>query len=268
MSQSSPTKPNPPVVILCGGRGTRLKEETEWRPKPMVSVGDRPILWHIMKLYACQGFTDFILCLGYKGDMIRDYFLNYDLKHSDIRIELGSQRVTELSNGHGEDGWSVTLVNTGEDTMTGGRLKRISRYLEGDEFCLTYGDGVADVDLNALVQCHREKQRWATVTAVRPSSRYGELSVQSGIADGFTEKPQTHEGWINGGFFILNRKVLNLIESDDIMFEREPMRQLVQMGELAVYQHEGFWQCMDTYRELELLNELWNSGAAPWKLWE
>jgi glucose-1-phosphate cytidylyltransferase len=256
-----------PVVILCGGRGTRLKEETEWRPKPMVSIGERPILWHIMKIYASHGFTNFILCLGYKGDMIRDYFLNYDFKNSDIRVELGSKRVTKLTNGHGEDNWSVTLVNTGEETMTGGRLKIASQYIQTEEFCFTYGDGVTNANIRELVNFHCQQKKWATVTAVRPSSRYGELAVRDGIAEAFTEKPQTHEGWINGGFFILNRKVLDLIENDETVFEREPLHQLVQMGELAVYQHDGFWQCMDTYREMELLNDLWNTKQAPWKVW-
>ena len=255
------------VVILCGGRGTRLKEETEWRPKPMVNIGSRPIIWHIMKLYATHGFKDFILCLGYKGDMIRDYFLNYDFKNSDIRLDLGSKKVTKLSNGHDENDWSVTLVDTGEETMTGGRLKNVGKYIEGNEFCLTYGDGVADVDLEALVDFHQKKGKLATVTAVRPSSRYGELLINNGIAEAFTEKPQTHEGWINGGFFVLNRKVLDFIKGDDTIWEQEPMQKLASTGELSAYQHEGFWQSMDTYREMELLNNLWNSGQAHWKTW-
>jgi len=268
MQKNDWTTSNCPVVILCGGRGTRLKEETEWRPKPMVAIGERPILWHIMKIYAHHGFKNFILCLGYKGEMIRDYFLNYDFKNSDIRVELGSKRVTKLTNGHTEDGWSVTLVDTGQETMTGGRIKIASKYIHTDEFCLTYGDGVANVDIEALVKFHYQKGKWATVTAVRPSSRYGELIVRDGIAEVFAEKPQTHEGWINGGFFVLNRKVLDLIEGEETPFEREPLQQLVQIGEMAVYNHDGFWQCMDTYREMELLNDLWNRKQAPWKAWE
>jgi glucose-1-phosphate cytidylyltransferase len=233
----------------------------------MVSIGDRPILWHIMKTYAHYGFTDFILCLGYKGEMIRDYFLNYDLKNTDIRVELGSKRITKLSDGHGEDGWSVTLVDTGQETLTGGRLKRASKYIQANTFFLTYGDGVADVNIRALLDTHEQQQRWATVTAVRPSSRYGELNLGDGVVEAFKEKPQTHEGWINGGFFALNRKVLDLLEGDRSSFEAEPLRQLTEMGQLAVYQHAGFWQCMDTYREMELLNELWRTGNAPWKVW-
>lgn len=256
-----------PVVILCGGRGTRLKEETEWRPKPMVTIGDRPILWHIMKIYAHYGFTNFILCLGYKGDLIRDYFLNYDLKQSDLRIELGSKRITTLSPSHDEAGWAVTLVDTGQETLTGGRLKIASRYIESDRFLLTYGDGVADVNLHQLQQVHDQTQRWATVTGVRPSSRYGELTIQDGIVESFNEKPQTHEGWINGGFFMMSRKVLDLLEGDRSSLEAELMGKLADLGQLSVYQHNGFWQCMDTYREMELLNELWKTGRAPWKVW-
>jgi glucose-1-phosphate cytidylyltransferase len=256
-----------PVVILCGGRGTRLKEETEWRPKPMVSIGDRPILWHIMKIYASWGFTNFILCLGYKGEQIKDYFLNYDLKQCDIRLDLGSKRIEKLSNGHGEANWTISLVNTGEDSATGGRLKIASKYIESDTFLFTYGDGVANVNLGELLNYHYQKQKWATVTAVRPSSRYGELAIADGIAEMFSEKPQTHKGWINGGFFVLNRKAIDLIEDAHTNWEHEPLQQLTQMGELAVYQHEGFWQCMDTYREMEMLNELWRNNQAPWKVW-
>jgi glucose-1-phosphate cytidylyltransferase len=256
-----------PVVILCGGRGTRLKEETEWRPKPMVSIGDRPILWHIMKIYAHYGFSDFILCLGYKGEIIRDYFLNYDLKNTDIRVELGSKRVTKLGRGHEEDGWSVTLVDTGQETLTGGRLKRASKYIQSDTFFLTYGDGVADINVADLLDTHRRNQCWATITAVRPSSRYGELTFEKGLVEVFEEKPQTHEGWINGGFFALSKKVLELVEGDSASFEGEPLRQLTTQGQLGVYQHDGFWQCMDTYREMEMLNELWRTGNAPWKMW-
>ncbi|MEA5468206.1 glucose-1-phosphate cytidylyltransferase [Spirulina sp. 06S082] len=256
-----------PVVILCGGRGTRLKEETEWRPKPMVSVGERPILWHIMKIYAAYGFKKFILCLGYKGDMIREYFLNYDLRNSDICVDLGSKNITKLSNDHDESDWSVSLVDTGQETMTGGRLKIAARYLSGDTFCLTYGDGVANVDLGTLLDFHLQKQRLATITAVRPSSRYGELFTEKGIVKLFTEKPQTQEGWINGGFFILNKKVLDFIESTTTIWEQEPLQKLVNIGELAVYEHTGFWQCMDTYREMEFLNELWLNSSAPWRVW-
>lgn len=267
MWEYNQTKTKTPVVILCGGRGTRLKEETEWRPKPMVSIGERPILWHIMKIYASYGFTDFILCLGYKGNIIRDYFLNYDLKNSDIKVDLGSKEVTKLSEGHEADNWSVTLVDTGQESMTGGRLKIASKYIHSDTFCLTYGDGVANVDIEKLFKFHSQKVKWGTVTAVRPSSRYGELVINNGLAEAFTEKPQTNEGWINGGFFVLNRKVIDLIQDDQTIWEQEPLQKLAKVGELAVYQHQGFWQSMDTYREMELLNDLWNSGNAPWKVW-
>jgi len=266
MLKENPVK-NPPVVILCGGRGTRLKEETEWRPKPMVSIGERPILWHIMKIYAHYGFNNFILCLGYKGEMIKDFFLNYNMRNSDICVELGSKKITKLTNGHAEDNWSVTLVDTGLEAMTGGRLKIASQYIKTDDFLLTYGDGVANVDINALVEFHQQQGKLGTVTAVRPSSRYGEIAIQNGIAVDFIEKPQTHEGWINGGFFVLNRKVLDLIAGEETIFEKEPMHKLVKMGELAVYQHDGFWQCMDTYREMEMLNNLWHSHQAPWSVW-
>jgi len=261
-------KTRPPVVILCGGRGTRLKEETEWRPKPLVSIGDEPILWHIMKIYAYYGFTDFILCLGYKGEMIRDYFLNYDLKHSDIRLQLGSKKITKLTDRNPEENWSITLANTGLETMTGGRLKRVSRYIHSNSFLLTYGDGVTNLNIREVFEFHQQKGKLATVTAVRPSSRYGELSIREGLVEAFVEKPQTHEGWISGGFFVMNRQVLDLIPGDETVLESDPMQNLAREGELAVYQHDGFWQSMDTYREMELLNVLWRGGEAPWKVWK
>lgn len=260
-----------PVAILCGGKGTRLREETEFRPKPMIMVGDRPMIWHIMKTYAHYGFTNFLLCLGYKGEAIREYFFNYDWNHSDVLLELGSKRVTKLHNGHGEENWQVALINTGQETLTGGRLKRIAPYLEqmeSDLFFATYGDGVANVNISDLLEYHYRHGKLATVTAVRPPSRFGELIIQDNLVSSFKEKPQTSEGWINGGYFVLHRKVLDIIESDSTIFEAEPLRTLSDMGELAVYQHNGFWQCMDTYRELELLNELYNSGKALWQVWK
>ncbi|MDJ0535421.1 MAG: glucose-1-phosphate cytidylyltransferase [Xenococcaceae cyanobacterium MO_207.B15] len=261
---------NIPVAILCGGKGTRLKEETEFRPKPMVMVGDRPMVWHIMKTYAHYGFQDFLLCLGYKGNMIRDYFLNYDWNHSDLMLELGSKRVTKLNNGHKEEDWRIWLVDTGQETMTGGRLKRLGTYLDRigiDLFLGTYGDGVCNVNIKDILAYHRSHGKLATMTAVRPASRFGELIIEENLVTSFKEKPQTSEGWINGGYFVLHRKVLDLIESDDTIFEAEPLKTLSEMGELAVYQHDGFWQCMDTYRELELLNNLYKSGKAQWKVW-
>jgi glucose-1-phosphate cytidylyltransferase len=261
---------NVPVAILCGGKGTRLREETEFRPKPIIPVGDRPIIWHIMKTYAHHGFKDFMLCLGYKGDVIRDYFINYDWNHSDIMLELGSKRVTKLENGHDEEDWRLWLVDTGQESMTGGRLKRLAPYLEktgSDIFLATYGDGVCDVDITELLAFHRSHGKLATITAVRPASRFGELVIENDMVTRFTEKPPTAEGWINGGYFVLNRKVLDLIPDDSTVFEDGPLKTLAELGELAVYKHEGFWQCMDTYRELELLNNLYNSGQARWKVW-
>jgi glucose-1-phosphate cytidylyltransferase len=254
------------VVILAGGLGTRLREETEYRPKPMVEIGDRPILWHIMKIYACQGHTEFVICLGYKGDQIRDYFLNYEMRNRDFTVVLGSNQV-DVHDVHAESGWSVTLADTGRNTMTGGRIKRISKYVGDSTFMLTYGDGVAKIDLASLLACHEKEGRLATVTAVHPSSRYGELAIRDSKVALFREKPQTTEGWINGGFFAFNPAVLDLIEDDADVLETGLLSRLAERGELAVYQHDGFWQCMDTYREAQFLNDLWERGAAPWKIW-
>lgn len=254
------------VVILAGGMGTRLREETEYRPKPMAEIGGRPILWHIMKTYAYHGFCEFIICLGYKGDVVRDYFLNYEIRNRDFTVTLGSRRL-EVHGNHSETGWKVTLADTGLNTMTGGRIKRIARYLGNQTFMATYGDGVADVNIESLLAFHRERGRLATVTGVRPSSRYGELQVQDGVVKVFREKPQVHEGRINGGFFVFEPQVLELIEGDADTLEAGLLSKLAEAGELAVYQHDGFWQCMDTYREMQMLNELWNSGRAQWKVW-
>lgn len=261
---------NIPVVILCGGKGTRLREETEFRPKPMITVGEKPMIWHIMKTYAHYGFTDFMLCLGYKGEMIREYFLNYDWNHSDVMLELGSKKVTKLQNGHEEEDWRIWLIDTGAETMTGGRLKRLTQYIDStnsDIFLGTYGDGVANIDIRKLLEFHNSHGKLATITAVHPPSRFGELEIESNLVKKFSEKLQTVEGWINGGYFVLNRKVLDLIEGDCTTFESEPLRQLSEQGELAVYLHNGFWQCMDTYRELELLNQMYDSGRAEWQVW-
>lgn len=264
-------KLNIPVAILCGGKGTRLREETEFRPKPMIAVGDRPLLWHIMKAYAHYGFNDFLLCLGYKGEMVRDYFFNYDWNHNDVLLELGSKRVTKLNNGHDEEDWRIWLIDTGQETMTGGRLKRLAPYLDkmgSDVFLATYGDGVANVNIPDVLEFHRSHGKLATVTAVRPASRFGELIIEDNLVSYFQEKPQTTEGWISGGYFVLHRKVLDLIEGDETTFEAQPLKTLAAQGELAVYKHDGFWQCMDTYREMELLNKLDDSGKAPWKVWQ
>ncbi len=251
------------VVILAGGLGTRLREETEVRPKPMVGIGGRPILWHIMRRYAHFGFTEFVVCLGYKGDVIRDYFLNYRMHNSDITVTLGSPQI-EVHNGRTEYGWRVTLAETGDKTWTGGRLKRIGKYIHGERFMATYGDGVADIDLDRLLECHLRSGKLATVTAVHPSSRYGELKVDEGTVENFQEKPQTVNSWINGGFFVFEREVLDLIEDDTESLEIGLLMKLAERRELGVYTHEGFWQCMDTYREMQILNRMWEAGDAPW----
>jgi glucose-1-phosphate cytidylyltransferase len=251
------------VVILAGGLGTRLREETEFKPKPMVEVGERPILWHIMRSYANHGYTQFVVCLGYKGDVIRDYFINYRIRNSDATVTLGSRKI-ELHNGHDEEHWKVTLAETGNKTMTGGRLKRIAKYIDSELFMATYGDGVANVNIPALLRQHHASGKLATVTAVRPSARFGELSLEEGLVSSFQEKPQVQNSWINGGFFVFNRKVLDLIKGDDATLEVDLLKELAGMRELAVYQHRGFWQCMDNLREVELLNKLWQTGSPPW----
>jgi glucose-1-phosphate cytidylyltransferase len=230
----------------------------------MVEVGGRPILWHIMKLYAWYGFRDFVLCLGYRGNMIREYFLNYHAMNSDFTINLGRQQIQYHGN-HEEQDFSVTLAETGDETMTGGRLKRVSRYLSDDLFLLTYGDGIADVDIPALVEYHRSHGKLATVTVVRPVSRFGVVHVgDGGAVAAFAEKPQS-EGWVNAGFFVFNRKVLDYLSGDESILEREPLERLAREGQLAAFHHTGFFQAMDTYREYKQLNELWASGSAPWK---
>ena len=254
------------VVILAGGLGTRLREETEYRPKPMVRIGGRPMLWHIMKIYSHYGYSDFVICLGYKGEMIRDYFLNYETQNRDFAITLGSGKLEVLGN-HTEEGWRITLAETGEKTMTGGRIKRVEKYVGRSAFMATYGDGVADVDVESLLGFHRRQGKIATVTAVRPSSRYGELAIENGRVTLFREKPQVNEGWINGGFFVFEPEVFNFIESDDDSLETGLLARLVERKQLAVYQHEGFWQCMDTYREMQQLDEIWDRGRAPWRVW-
>jgi glucose-1-phosphate cytidylyltransferase len=254
------------VVILAGGQGTRLREETEYKPKPMVEIGGRPILWHIMKGYAHHGYTDFVLCLGYKGDVIRDYFLHYEVRNCDFSVSLGSREI-KTYNSCAEYGWRVTLAETGEKTLTGGRLKKASRYLDGEQFMVTYGDGVADINIKELASFHSKQAKLGTVTAVRPASRFGELVLEDGMVKVFREKPQVHEGWINGGFFVFQRQVLDLITGDEETLEQGLLDKLASMKELAVYQHQGFWQCMDTYREMELLNEMWRSKRAAWKVW-
>lgn len=259
----------PKVVILCGGMGTRLREETEFRPKPMVDVGGRPILWHIMKIYAHYGFRDFVLCLGYKGDIIKRYFLDYETISNDFTVRLGRGNEVQYHSDHAEDGWAVTLAETGHAAMTGARVKRIAKYIDREEFLLTYGDGVADVDVRRLLSFHCDHGKIGTVTGVRPPSRFGELLTDRERVVEFSEKPLVSQGYINGGFFVFHRRFFDyLSDDDDCVLEREPLEHLAKDGELIMYPHAGYWQCMDTYRDLQVLNEAWQLNRAPWKVWE
>ena len=258
------------VVILCGGAGTRLREETEYRPKPMVYIGERPILWHIMKIYACYGHKDFILPLGYKGDMIKEFFLHYEVMNNDITIELGKQESCQVHNSHNENDWKITLANTGEDTLKGGRIKRIEQYIRDDIFLLTYGDGVANVDIDALVKFHRSHGKTVTLTGVSPIARFGELGIEGNLVTRFQEKPQATSatGLINGGFFVLNREIFDYLTTDgNCDFEFGALEELARAGELMVYKHKGYWACMDTLRDMEYLNNAWSRGQAQWKIW-
>jgi glucose-1-phosphate cytidylyltransferase len=256
------------VVILCGGKGTRMREETEYRPKPMVEVGGKPVLWHIMKRYAHFGHDQFVLCLGYRGNYIKEYFLNYEAMNSDCTIVLGARHGISYHGAHGESNFQVTLADTGEETMTGGRIKRIAKYVDDETFLLTYGDGLCDVDINKVLEFHRAHGKLMTVTSVRPSSRFGILEIAGdGHVESFFEKPQL-DGWISAGYFVCNRKVFDYIENDDsITFERGPMERLAREGQLVAYKHDGFFFAMDTYREYQYLNEIWSEGKAPWKTW-
>lgn len=253
------------AVILAGGLGTRISEETHLKPKPMVEIGNWPILWHIMKIYSAFDINDFIICCGYRGYMIKEYFANYSLHNSDITFDMsnGNMQVHESKT----EPWKVTLVDTGLNTMTGGRLKRIRHYLDDDDFCMTYGDGVADVDIHQLLQQHHSNDTLATMTAVRPPGRFGSLQIEDDKVSRFIEKPDGDGGWINGGFFVLSPSVIDYIDHDLTPWEREPMEGLVRDQQLSVYKHHGFWQPMDTLRERQQLETLWNEGKAPWKLW-
>lgn len=257
------------VVILCGGKGTRLREETEYRPKPMVPIGNRPILWHIMRTYAAHGHTEFILCLGYKGEVIKDWFRNLHWMVSDVRLRIGEPASVDFYTDIEERGWSVTMADTGLDTMTGGRIKRIEKYLENDdEFLLTYGDGVGNIDIAASIEYHRTSRRILTLTGVRPPGRWGELQIADGVVTTFFEKPQTSSGLINGGFFIANRRLFDYLSDDpNLVFEQGPLTELSRDEQLGCYAHDGFWQPMDTYQEFILLNRLWDEGRAEWKIW-
>lgn len=256
------------VVILCGGRGTRLKEETEFKPKPLVEIGGRPILWHIMKIYAHYGFSDFIFCLGYKGNLIKEYFLNYEAMNNDFTVKLGDRDSIEFHNNHQEAGWRVTLADTGEEAQTGTRVKRVEKYIDGDSFMVTYGDGVGNIDIRKLLDFHKNHGKVGTVTGVHPSSRFGELVVKGDEVAAFTEKPQIQAGVINGGFFVFQKEFLSYLKSDDSCYlEKEPLEHLASQNKFMVYKHDGFWQSVDTYRELEILNNLWKSPNPPWKVW-
>jgi glucose-1-phosphate cytidylyltransferase len=253
------------VVILAGGLGTRIAEETHLKPKPMLEIGGKPILWHIMKIYSAHGIHDFIICCGYRGYVIKEYFANYFLHMSDVTFDMQSNRM-EVHQQHAEP-WRVTLVDTGDQTMTGGRLKRVKKYLDSETFCFTYGDGLSNVNLTELVAFHQQQQAIATVTAVQPPGRYGALNLQEGRVANFQEKPHGDGGWINGGFFVLEPEVLDLIEDDATIWESQTLPMVAEKNQLAAYSHYGFWQAMDTLREKNLLEELWSSGQAPWRVW-
>jgi glucose-1-phosphate cytidylyltransferase len=254
------------AVILAGGLGTRISEESVLRPKPMVEIGGRPILWHIMKIYAAHGITDFIVCLGYKGYVIKEYFANYVLHAADVTIDLAQNRLEYLSGA--PEPWKVTLVETGEATETGGRLKRVARWLQDDDtFCMTYGDGVSDIDITASLAFHRKHGKLATMAAVTPPGRFGALTMEGDSVTGFREKPRGDGGLINGGFFVLSRRVLDYVTDDKTVWERAPLEKLATEGQLQAFRHDGFWQPMDTVRERMVLESLWNSGKAPWKVW-
>ena len=257
------------VVILCGGVGTRLREETEFRPKPMVNIGDRPILWHIMKYYSQFGFHDFVFALGYKGEMIKNYFCHYELMNNDVTIELGQPERTCIHYAHDETGWKITLADTGEKALKGARLKKVEKYITGDTFMMTYGDGIADVDINELMAFHEAHGKMATVTGINPASRFGELKTDGDRVEVFSEKPHNGDGLINGGFFVFNREIMNYLTADDSCdLEIGPLEQIAREGQLMVYKHRGFWACMDTLRDMEYLNKIWNDGKAKWKIWK
>jgi glucose-1-phosphate cytidylyltransferase len=253
------------AVILAGGLGTRISEESSLRPKPMIEIGGKPILWHVMKIYSAHGINEFIICLGYKGYLIKEYFANYFLHTSDVTFDMAHNKMEVHQNS--SEPWKVTLIDTGENTMTGGRLKRVAQYLNGEDFCFTYGDGVGDVDITREIAFHKAQGTLATLTATQPPGRFGALKMDQHKIISFQEKPQGDGGWINGGFFVLSPKVIDYIEGDDTIWEREPMERLAVEGNMTAYRHHGFWQPMDTLRDKNHLEELWASGKAPWKTW-
>jgi glucose-1-phosphate cytidylyltransferase len=254
------------AVILAGGFGTRISEETVLKPKPMIEIGGKPILWHILKIYSHYGVNDFVICCGYKGYVIKEYFANYLLYMSDVTIDLRADRVDVHSTV--AEPWRITLVDTGEDTLTGGRLKRVRRYLDDEDFFFTYGDGLSDINLHELLQFHRSENRLATVTAIQPIPRFGALEIHADAVLGFQEKPHGEGGWVSGGFFVLSPSTLDYIEGDETIWEREPMERLAREQNLSAYQHRGFWRPLDTLRDKTYLEELWASGRAPWRLWD
>jgi glucose-1-phosphate cytidylyltransferase len=249
-------------VILAGGLGTRISEETMVRPKPMVEIGGKPLLWHVMKIYSAHGIHDFIICAGYKGYLIKEYFANYFLHMSDVTFDIKNNQM-EVHERHAEP-WRVTIIDTGEETMTGGRLKKVARYLNKETFCMTYGDGVGDIAISKLLEEHRSGNRLATITAVQPPGRFGALHLQNSTVHGFIEKPEGDGGWINGGFFVLEPEIFSYIENDQTIWEQEPLRRLAQEEQLHAYEHRGFWQPMDSLRDKQLLEQLWKTGSAPW----
>jgi glucose-1-phosphate cytidylyltransferase len=252
------------VIILAGGFGTRLSEYTDSIPKPMVSIGGKPILWHIMKRYAKYGFNDFYIALGYKAEVIKNYFLNYNTMNSDFSIDLSSGRYLPLENGNDIVDWKVSLVDTGLNTMTGGRLKRLKKFVDNSTFFLTYGDGVADINIQELLDTHNKNNKMVTVTAVHPGARFGELEINNDVVSNFKEKPQTGQGWINGGFFVINPDFFDFIENDQTILEKSPLERVASIGQLSAYKHNGFWQCMDTKRDKDTLETFWASNNAPW----
>ena len=254
------------VAILAGGLGTRLSEETTIKPKPMVEVGGKPMLWHIMNIYAYYGFTEFVIALGYKGEIIKDYFLNYHFHSCNLTIQLKTGNVS-MHNGNGED-WVVHLLDTGTDTNTGGRVRQIAEFIGNETFMLTYGDGVSNVNIPHLIEFHNRQDKLVTITAVRPPARFGQMVIGDHRVTQFTEKPQIGEGWINGGFFVLEPGITKYIEGDSMAWEFDSLERIAADGQLAAYQHEDFWQCMDTLRDKRLLESLWHDGTAPWKMWK
>ena len=253
------------AIILAGGLGTRISEESHLKPKPMIEIGGKPILWHIMKIYSAAGIHDFVICLGYRGYVIKEYFANYFLHMSDVTFDMANNKM-EVHQNNAEP-WRVTLVETGEETMTGGRLKNAAAYVGEQDFCFTYGDGVSDLDIGKLLAFHKEKKTLATVTAVQPPGRFGALNLEGDLITSFEEKPKGDGGWINGGFFVLSPKVIDYVKGDDTFWELEPMQRLAGEGNLAAYKHKGFWHAMDTLRDKNYLEDLWSSGRAPWKKW-